>query len=143
MATSQYLELSHFNFFCTIRKGCVWVCKYISFDPRRIELIFNQLDNIFHFVPYPSLFLSKSVQFRLFFSNLFPLLTEVDTSWIRILVKDIKNSNQNVSTQIFIGFYVIQGELFFVVRTVYVIIWWRSKLKNIVTIISAVWRLYF
>ena len=64
--------------------------------PFSIKLSLNQLNNLFLFGFYSSLFFFKPVKFSLAISDLFPLLVGILYSSVWVLVPDIKDGDTNI-----------------------------------------------
>lgn len=122
LAAFDNLKLEGLVAFLFLLDGDFCMSEYISLDPWGIKLFFNKLNYIFHLVPDSSLLLSKPIKLGLFLSNLFPLLIKINPPGIRVLVKNIQHTDQDIPSQILIRLHIVHGELPLIISKLNIII---------------------
>jgi hypothetical protein len=111
LAAFDDLELESLVTFLLLLDGDLCVSEYVSLDPWGVELFLNEFNYIFHLVSDSGLLLSEAIEFGLSLGDLFSTLVEFNPSGIRILIKNIEHTDQDIPSQILIGLDIVHWEI--------------------------------
>lgn len=114
----------------------------ISFMPFSVKLLFDQLDNLLLFSFDSSLFLSESIEFCLFFCYFFAICVHVLQSAVWIFVPDVKNRDEDVSSEVEESIDCVDGQFSLVVAVFFVVErTWRVS-KNLPSFALLFWHFF-